>query len=170
MVVPNSPNRIYRTAVLLVNEETKVRDSLERALRTTEEEYDVFCASSAGAALSILESRTIDVLVSDLALSGEEGFSLLTTVKSRWPDTVRLALPDESEIPPAMKAVRECLLCGYLTKPCEEKELLLLIKTALDRKGREKARWLLEKRTASLERSVSLTSGLEPFDIDNNPI
>ena len=170
MVVTNQPDRISRANLILVSDESELRDSIERILRTADEEYEVFCAPDVSSALSIMSSRPMDVFIIDMAMSGDGEMSLLTKVKRRWPATIRIALSETVEVPLAMMAVRRKLLSGYLAKPCEEKELLLLIKTALDRKKREKARWLLEKRAASLERSVLLTSDGEPVDIDDVPM
>jgi CheY-like chemotaxis protein len=67
--------------VLVVDDERETRECLQVAL----EHYGaaVAGAGSAAEALAVLDRQRIDVLVSDLAMPGEDGYSLIRKVRAR---------------------------------------------------------------------------------------
>src|SRR5437879_12964750 len=60
--------------ILIVDDEKHTRDGLRRLL---EDEYDVYVAEDIGGAMSVLERETIDLLLTDLRLAGEDGMQLI---------------------------------------------------------------------------------------------
>src|SRR5437868_3688142 len=60
--------------ILIVDDEKHTRDGLRRLL---EEEYDVYVAEDIGGAISVLERETVDVVLTDLRLGGEDGMQLI---------------------------------------------------------------------------------------------
>lgn len=77
--------------VLLVDDDAYVRSLFVRRLcrRTS---IRIFERSSAIAALTFLESQTVDLVVSDLLMRGLPGDEFLAEVGRRWPETRRLLL------------------------------------------------------------------------------
>jgi CheY-like chemotaxis protein len=67
--------------VLIVDDERETRECLQVAL----EQYGaaVLAVGSAAEALAALDRQGIDVLVSDLAMPGEDGYSLIRKVRER---------------------------------------------------------------------------------------
>src|SRR5262245_6110267 len=70
--------------VLIVEDESRLRDLLNRAVRDMG--FEITCTGSAEAGLRILEDRAIDILIVDLNLPGMGGMELLEIVHRRWPD------------------------------------------------------------------------------------
>lgn len=71
--------------LLIVDDERSTREGLRSAL---EEEFDVYTASNAAEAMTILKSEPIQLLLTDLRLGGESGMDLLDQVMKlanrRW--------------------------------------------------------------------------------------
>lgn len=65
--------------LLIVDDEKPTRDGLRAAL---EEKFDVYVAESAEAAMQLLEKESFDVVLTDLRMSGKDGFELITRAKS----------------------------------------------------------------------------------------
>jgi response regulator RpfG family c-di-GMP phosphodiesterase len=77
--------------VLLVDDELSIRSMFRRRLerRTS---IRVLDCPSALAALTLLESHVVDLVVSDLQMAGMRGDVFLTEVGRRWPQTRRMLL------------------------------------------------------------------------------
>jgi DNA-binding NtrC family response regulator len=68
-----------KPTVLIVDDEKTSRDGLRAAL---EERYDVYVAEDAGAAMTLLERDSFDVLLTDFRLPKEDGMRLIARAKS----------------------------------------------------------------------------------------
>ena len=60
--------------ILIVDDEKHTRDGLRSSL---EESFDVYVAADIGGALRVLEADSVDVMVTDLRLGGEDGMQLI---------------------------------------------------------------------------------------------
>src|SRR5438445_11217814 len=60
--------------ILIVDDEKHTRDGLRRLL---EDAYDVYVAEDVGGAISVLERETVDLLLTDLRLAGQDGMQLI---------------------------------------------------------------------------------------------
>ena len=69
--------------VLVVEDEALVRVNTSKLL--AELGYDVVEADAAEAAIAVLESRRVDVVITDVGLPGMSGDSLAAQVRRRWP-------------------------------------------------------------------------------------
>lgn len=81
-----SHNRLH---VLVVDDDPSIRRSLERILGA-DTRLEVLQAEDGLAALRILESRPVDILISDESMPQINGVRLLQTVRARWPGTRRV--------------------------------------------------------------------------------
>src|SRR5687768_7519582 len=68
-----------KPTVLIVDDEKTQREGLRAAL---EENYDVYLADSAPAALELLERQHFDVMLTDLRMPQEDGMKLIARAKS----------------------------------------------------------------------------------------
>lgn len=131
-------------SVLLVDDESNVIEALMRALH--KEPYEIFSAGSADEALDILAHQTVDVVVSDEMMPGMKGSELLALVNNEYPETVRIMLTGHANLDSALRAINEGQIYRYLQKPCNELELKLTIRQAIQRKElASKSRRLLQK-------------------------
>lgn len=70
-----------RLSVLLVDDDSESREALGELLRLFGARVET--AGSASAAMALLEVRSFDAIVSDLAMPGQDGFELMRSVRAR---------------------------------------------------------------------------------------
>ncbi len=114
--------------VLFVDDEINVLSGLRRMLRGQRNEWDMLFANSGNEALQLLEQTPCDVIVSDMRMPGIDGAELLSRVAEQYPHTVRLVLSGQSEHERIFRAVGPAH--QFLSKPCDEKELVATIRRA----------------------------------------
>ncbi len=144
--------------VLLVDDEPNVLHGLSRALRR--ESYEILTAGSAEEAGGILEENLIDLIISDEEMPGMSGTEFLARVAGEYPDIVRIVLTGHPTLPTALRAINEGKVHQFLTKPCNEIDLAITVRRALEQKDlQEKSRALLEvtkKQSALIEEARML--------------
>ncbi len=116
--------------VLFVDDEPHVLESLQDALRSRRNEWQVTCAGSAVEAWARLETSPFDVVVSDVRMPTIDGLAFLGEVKQRWPHLIRIVLSGHTDAAAARKLLR--VAHQFLSKPCAGPAL----QEALDRAGR----------------------------------
>ena len=137
--------------VLLVDDEPSVLTGLSRVLR--KEPYEILTAGSAVEAAGLLEDNTVDLIVSDEQMPGMSGTEFLARVARDYPDIVRIILTGHPTLPAALRAINEGKVYQFFTKPCNEIDLAITIRRALEQKDLlVKSRELLEvtKRQSAL--------------------
>ena len=106
--------------VLFVDDDPIVLKGLQMRLARSDK-WEVHFAGNAPAALDLLGQKEFDVVVSDMRMPGMDGLQLLTLVRERHPQIVRLILTghpgdnSEQRMTPVAQAV--------LNKPCDPKVL-----------------------------------------------
>src|SRR5881227_4186721 len=68
--------------VLVIEDEGRLRDMLQRAVRDMG--FEITTVGSAEAGMRVLEDRTIDILIVDLNLPGMGGLEMLEIGPRRW--------------------------------------------------------------------------------------
>ncbi len=140
--------------VLFVDDEPLVTEGLKRALH--KEPYDIICANSAREALDILERRQVAVVISDEQMPGMGGADLLSTVKLKYPDTIRMMLTGHASLESTIRAINDGGIYRFFTKPCDEADLSVTIRQALQQRELVmKAQLLLsasKRQTLTLEK------------------
>jgi signal transduction histidine kinase/ActR/RegA family two-component response regulator len=125
--------QIAGVKVLVVDDEPDARELLRRLF----EECDaiVFVAASAAEALSLVESGRPDVLVSDVGMPGEDGYSLIRKVRALPPErggrTPAIALTAYARTEDRVKS----MVSGFqhhLSKPIEPTELIAVVARLVD--------------------------------------
>jgi response regulator RpfG family c-di-GMP phosphodiesterase len=135
----------HSASLLLVDDEENVLHSLRRALRT--EPYNIFTAQGGEAALQILSTNTIDLIISDSRMPVMDGPTLLAHVQSEWPDRMRILLTGQPDIRSAIKAINDGRIYRYISKPWDDDELCQTIDEALAYQYLERDRTRLLKLT-----------------------
>ena len=108
--------------ILFVDDEQKVLQGLKRMLHSKRREWEMAFALGGKDALEILSQSPVDVLVSDMRMPEMDGVQLLTEVRKRYPETVRIALSGHSDRGMVFKTVQ--LAHQYLSKPCDAEILI----------------------------------------------
>jgi DNA-binding NtrC family response regulator len=104
-------------SVLFVDDEAAVLRSIARSLAHAA--IDVLTANCAGEALSILDLRHIDVLVTDVDMPDMNGLELALIARRDHPDTLRMLLTGHATLDKAMHAINEGEVLRFFTKPFE---------------------------------------------------
>ena len=107
--------------IVFVDDEINVLQAVRRSLHDMRHEWSMEFASSGAAALEGLERTSADVIVSDARMPGMDGWQLLTEVKKRHPEMVRLVLSGHADPCSIMRTVGAAH--QYLAKPCESAAL-----------------------------------------------
>ncbi|MEW5745188.1 MAG: response regulator [Nitrospirota bacterium] len=123
--------------ILIIDDEPPVLASLRRAL--SEEPYRVLTAESAAAGLELLRQHTAKVVISDERMPGMSGSELLTAVRNQFPYTVRIILTGHADAGAAMRAINQGEIYRFITKPWNDLELKLLIRSAIEKYNLEEA-------------------------------
>ncbi len=140
--------------VLLVDDEANVLSALTRAL--VDEECDVLTAPGGEQALKLLAEHPVKVVVSDERMPGMSGSEFLEIVRTRYPHTVRIMLTGHASIEAAMRAVNSGEIYRFFTKPWNDVEIQLSIRSALDKFNLEEVnrRLLATVRRQAVERKL----------------
>jgi DNA-binding NtrC family response regulator len=148
--------------VLLVDDEPNVRSSLRRSLRG--EGYDFVEASGPAEAMEILKQRTVDVVISDLAMPGMGGIEFIKVVRFRWPDCVRLILTGNADLEAAIQAINDGSVHHFLRKPWDTVDVKVMIQLCLRRleATRENERLLATLRESQPTRRVTTLAAPQP--------
>ncbi len=114
-------------AILIVDDERNTREGLQRALA---DRYEVLLADDAAKATAILESRAVDVLLTDLRMPGEDGMKLLRRAMTLPAAPVCILMTAYGSIENAVEAMKAGAY-HYVTKPVHLDELELVLQRAL---------------------------------------
>jgi DNA-binding NtrC family response regulator len=118
-----------KPVLLFVDDEERIVKLLKIMFRS---EYEVYTATSAREALAVLETIPVDVLISDQRMPEITGIQLLSQVRERWPETVRLLLTGYSDLVAIVGAVNEGEVYRFINKPWNQAELRAVIAEAVD--------------------------------------
>ena len=117
--------------ILVVDDEEMIRDLLSSALQ--QENYICHLASNVDEAFSILGSRRIDLVISDIMMPGRSGVDLLRDLKKVDPEIAVLMITGLSD----MNTALECIHLGaddYLTKPFGVGRVMLTVRNLIEKR------------------------------------
>jgi DNA-binding NtrC family response regulator len=121
-----------RGAILLVDDEEKIRKTLGRVLR--DEGHEVVDAPGPHEARRLLSSRLFDVLLVDNIMPETTGLELIREIAATTPEAERpqiVLMTAHATVQSAVEAMKLGAL-DYLQKPFEIDELLVVIRRALE--------------------------------------
>lgn len=118
-------------SILLVDDEVNVLAALKRALM--DEPYEIFTVTCGDEALRIMAAQRFKVVVSDEQMPGISGAMFLARVRELYPDTIRIMLTGHASIESTMKAVNSGEIYRFFTKPWNDHELILALRSAIEK-------------------------------------
>lgn len=122
-----------RPVILIVDDEKNTREGLARALQRN---YDVRLADSGAAALHILDSEPVDLLLSDVRMPEMDGLTLMKRALARVPQPVCVLLTAYGAVDAAVEATKAGAY-DYLEKPVNLDRLETVIQRALASRAME---------------------------------
>ena len=158
-----------KSAVLLVDDEESILNSLRRLLRG--QPYEVVLATSGAQALEIMATRPVDLVMSDARMPGMDGATLLAEVHRLYPATSRILLTGYADLTTIIKAINDGQIHRYISKPWNDEELQLVLQQTLEhqrleRLARDQTEQLkllnatLEKRVAARTAELQQTADM----------
>ena len=121
-------SREGRSRVLVVDDESSIRELLQKTLALAE--YDVDIAPDGRAALERLRLGNYDLLIADLKMPGMDGLTLIREAKRLKADLPVIIITGFSTESSAIEAVN-LGVAGYLTKPFRVPQVLAAAARAL---------------------------------------
>ena len=115
--------------ILVVDDESHVRSMMGATLER--QGYEVHLAASGHEAMSILESRTFDLVLTDIVMQDGNGIALLERIRGREPFLPVVMVTAIHDISVAIDSMRRGAY-DYLLKPFEREHLVGTVLRALD--------------------------------------
>ena len=151
----NQPVAARIDRVLVVDDDARIRDLLRRYL--SQEGFDVLLAEDAKALNRVLTRETVDLIVLDLMMPGEDGLSVCRRLRAGGDATPIIMLTAKVEDVDRIVGL-EVGADDYLAKPFNPRELLARIHAVLRRRP------TLEAPGAPAKEAMTVSFG--PFEFD----
>ncbi len=120
-----------RNSILIVDDEPDVIFALQRTL--LHEPYEIHFAFNGEGALKILNRTSVKVVISDQCLPRMEGAELLSVIKLKYPDSIRIILSGKASVEDAIKAVNSGEVFRFFLKPWNDMEIITALRSAVRR-------------------------------------
>jgi len=120
-----------KNRILVVDDDEVVRWSYLRSLESISR--DVEAASDGKEALQTMEQNPFDVVLLDLRMPGQDGLSVLRTIKQKWPESEVVIITGYPSVAGAKEAVRLGAY-DYIAKPVGPEEVINVTGGAITRK------------------------------------
>jgi response regulator RpfG family c-di-GMP phosphodiesterase len=124
-----SEEKPKKISLLYVDDEENNLLSFKATFRL---KYDVTIVSSGAGAMKIMESKPIEIIISDQRMPNMTGVEFLEKVLEIYPDPMRLLLTGYADMNAVIDAVNKGKIFHYLTKPWNEEELDFTINRAYE--------------------------------------
>ena len=156
-MIDETPKLARRGTVLVVDDEEGVRASVRVILEGT---CDVLEAENGAAALDLLRTQEVDLVMLDQRMPGEPGIEVLPRVLAVDPTTVVVLVTAVREVRMAVEALKRGAY-DYLTKPFDVDDILLLAQRALEKRALEREVLCLRSALAGSAPEPGLGPGFE---------
>lgn len=147
-----------RPRILIVDDDRAALQALYRTFTLRMRDVDVDTSNSALDAISQLQLREYDAVVSDIKMPGMDGMQLLSTIHARMPDVPVLLITGHGEHELAMQALQEGAY-DYTLKPIDRDFFVAAVRRALQ--THQLFRLVQEKQQALEQYAHSLESQVE---------
>jgi len=134
--------------LLIVDDEANTLASLARAFRLAGHEATL--CDNAGKALELAKTQKFDVILSDVAMPGKSGLTLLEELKTQGVTVPVVMMSGQADIEMAVRATRLGAL-DFLEKPISTEKLLLTVENALKLQRLESENRQLKQRLGKHE-------------------
>jgi PAS domain S-box-containing protein len=123
----NTPGNI---TVLFVDDEPDILSSLNRFLRR--EPYRKLFAESGSRALDLIDQHDVSLIVSDLRMPVMNGLELISEVKKRKPQVLRMILSGSQDFELIINSINMGEVFRFVPKPVEPEEFRKILDDAID--------------------------------------
>lgn len=95
-------------------------------------EFNIFTARSAFEGFDVLDQNDIHLIVSDQRMAGLSGTEFLKRAKVRFSQAIRIILTGYTDLDVVVRAINECGIHRYMTKPWNELQMKNVLDHALE--------------------------------------
>jgi response regulator RpfG family c-di-GMP phosphodiesterase len=138
---PGQPDEsmAFRTQiVLVVDDEADILESLKDLLERSLNNLKVVTAESGPAALRILKSEPVDLIVTDYKMPVMNGLEFLSEAIKITPATPRVLITAFPDLELAIKAINDAQIENFSTKPLEPEAIVEVVRAILyERRAKE---------------------------------
>lgn len=145
--------------ILIVDDEKHTREGLRSSL---EDSFDVYTAADIQGAMNVLEGDSIDVMVTDLRIGGEDGMQLIERALTLPNPPVCIMMTAYGSVDTAVEAMKRGAY-DFITKPLNIDRLEILINRALQSRR-------TEAENKALRQQVEKQYGLESLIGNSKPM
>jgi len=124
-----------KSRILIVDDDNAFRVATVALLR--EEGYAVRAVKGSEEAKRVLSEESFDLILSDLVMEQMNGLELLKHIRQALPDATVMMITGFGSVQTAVEAMRGGAF-DYITKPCNNDELVIKVKRAIDEGRRTK--------------------------------
>lgn len=119
------------STVLFVDDETSVLNAFKRLF--VDKDFSLITAESGEAALDILRSDPVAVVVSDYLMPKMTGIEFLERAKAVAPDSIRILMTGNADLNAAIDAINRGEVYRFIIKPWDDAQLVETISNAVSR-------------------------------------
>lgn len=123
--------------ILIVDDDVHILELLQRHLQALN--YHTFKAISVKEAISILQDKTIDLLITDIQMPGVDGLQLVKYASEHFPNVPKLVVTGYPSVDRALEVMKSGAI-DYLTKPFTKEELRTAIVKSFESRAKETRR------------------------------
>jgi len=163
-------SRPTKHCLLIVDDEPNVCDSVHDLLRR---EFRVLKAHNAEEGYRLMQEEEVHIVMSDQRMPQISGVELLTRVKSRYPQAIRMLFTGFADLESIVAAINQGHVFQFLKKPWQPEELEAAVRQAAEEfdklsqaaEERERLRTLIENlqtRVTALESELTRIGGPPP--------
>src|SRR5215472_7804529 len=117
----------HKKCLLVVDDEPNVCDSVHDLLRR---EFRVLKANSAEEGYRIMQEQEVHIVMSDQRMPQISGVELLTKVKSRYPQAIRMLFTGYADLESIIAAINQGHIFQFMKKPWQPEELQAAVRLA----------------------------------------
>ncbi len=116
--------------ILVVDDEEAVRSALRHILEA--DGYSIAEAADGAAALELMKSKPIQLIISDHIMPEMSGVDLLKLVRVRHPSVVRIMLTGDKDPETTVRSINESEVYRFIRKPWNNRDLRTIVHFAFE--------------------------------------
>jgi len=120
-----------KNRILIVDDDETVRRSYLRSLESLS--CSIEAASDGEQALQTMQAKPFDVVLLDMRMPGQDGLSVLRTIKQKWPESEVVIITGYPTVDSAKEAVRLGAY-DYISKPVAPQDVINVTDGAITHK------------------------------------
>jgi DNA-binding NtrC family response regulator len=146
--------------ILIIDDDTAVRESIERMLRSAG--YTVRSAANGEEGFALAKGGAFDVILSDMRMPGLSGLDVLRQLREQRVDSVFMIMTGFGTMDTAIEAMQLGAV-DFVQKPFFRDELLMRVRAAADRRQLARQVDLLQRQIGAADPLTDIVGASEPM-------